>query len=219
MDEQKPLVDLDGAESVEKPRGLARWHPGITVGEVETALCGVELTGWHSTRLLNAREVTENGLRALGVEDNLRRIDRALDLVGLAPERKTAALREAADLVGRAENRRAVHFCAMERDIYGAGFYKHAWSYGGEALRWVLEGAVGEAEARRMLAIGEPWAIKVRYPFAGSPDHRRTPVAGQLLACLNGEDERPRFQGYLLDSVPAEAILEVRPLEIPRYPE
>lgn len=219
MDDQKPLVDLDGAESIEELRGLTRYRPGMAEGELRAALWGVELTGWHATRLLDAREVTGNGLWALDAEENLRRIALALDAVELTPEQNEVALEDARHYLGRDRNRSGIHFFSMERDVISRDHYKYAWTYGGETLKWAVQKAIGEEGAYKALAIGEPWLVKLRYPFSGLSQDSQDAMIGRLLACLNGEDDGLQFHGWLLDSVPAEAVLEVKPLEIPWYPE
>lgn len=102
----------------------------------------------------------------------------------------------------------------MERDVLEGEYYRFGKTYGGETLRWALEDVIGGA-AYEKLAIGTPWRVNFRYPFAALAGSTKNRALAALRKCLKGEMESPRFDGYLMEDVPPERILRVLPLEVP----
>ncbi len=214
MREERLIIDCDMTENVEELLGRPRTDEELWDEELCTKLRGAELTGWHVTRLLDVNEVVDKGLRAYDMEEGLDRIIRALDYVELTAEQRAATIASAAAYLERDENRHGVNFFSLERDVYDAKFYLYGGAYGGETLRWALEGVIDGA-AYEKLAIGTPWRVNFRYPFTALAESTKSRVLTALRKCLKGEMESPRFDGYLIKDVPPERILRVLPLEMP----
>ncbi len=218
MREERLIIDCDMGENVEELLGRPRTDEELWDEELCKKLWGAELTGWHVTRLLDVSEVADKGLRAYDMEEGLDRIIQALDRIELTDEQRAATIASAAAYLERDENRRGVNFFSLERDVLEGEYYRFGKTYGGETLRWALEGVIDGA-AYEKLAIGTPWRVNFRYPFTALAESTKSRVLTALRKCLEGEMESPRFDGYLIKDVPPERILRVLPLEMPAAAE